>query len=86
MLAKNECAVEAYAVGKARRRAQTPRSGPPQTRPRGAGRGGEGAPGLAGARGAGRLPGRRGGQRLFTQEGCADSTFLEFTLLSLSLL
>lgn len=30
--------------------------------------------------------GGRGGERLFTQEGCADSTFLEFTLLSLSLL
>lgn len=60
-----------------------PPGGLPQTGPRGAGRG---RPGLAGARAAGRLPGRRGGERLFTQEGCADSTFLEFTLLSLSLL
>lgn len=58
-----------------------PGAGPPQTRPRGAGRG----PGLAGlaAPGASQEGGRAA---LFTQEGCADSTFPEFTLLSLSLL
>lgn len=51
------------------------------------GRGGRGGAGGARPSSQGRrLPGRRGGGRLFTQEGCADSTFLEFTLLSLSLL
>lgn len=85
MLASNVCGVREHTVGKARWRAETtpPRQRPPAQQPQGAGRG---RPGLAGARRVGRLPGRRGGERLFTQEGCADSTFLEFTLLSLSLL